>query len=101
LKGHSDGRNTSTQQQTSQTNPYAGAAPALNGILNNINSLVPGAGSLTGAQAGALNTIEANANAAIPMPRPQAISPPACSTAAARRTTTRRSPAILPIIKAC
>jgi len=60
------GTSTSTQQQTSQTNPYASAAPALNGILNNINSLVPSAGSLTGAQAGALNTIEANANAGNP-----------------------------------
>jgi hypothetical protein len=60
------GTSTSTQQQTSQTNPYAGAAPALTGILNNINSLVPSAGSLTGAQAGALNTIEANANAGNP-----------------------------------
>jgi hypothetical protein len=60
------GTSTSTQQQTSQTNPYASAAPALNGILSGINSLVPGAGSLTGAQAGALNSIEANANAGNP-----------------------------------
>jgi hypothetical protein len=66
------GTSTSTQQQTSQTNPYAGAAPALNGILNNINSLVPGAGSLSGAQSGALNTIEAHANAGNPYAAPTA-----------------------------
>jgi hypothetical protein len=62
------GTSTSTQQQTSQTSPYAGAAPALTGILGGINLLVPGAGSLTGA----LNTIEANANAGNPYAAPTA-----------------------------
>jgi hypothetical protein len=66
------GTSTSTQQQTSQTSPYAGAAPALGGILGGLNSLVPGAGSLTGAQTGALNTIEANANAGNPFAAPTA-----------------------------
>ena len=66
------GTSTSTQQQTSQTSPYAGAAPALTGILGGLTSLVPGAGSLTGAQGGALNTIEANANAGNPFAAPTA-----------------------------
>ena len=57
------GTSKSTQTQTSQTNPYAAAAPALSGILGGINSLVPGASSPTGAQTGALNSIEANAGA--------------------------------------
>ena len=60
------GTSTSTQTQKSSTDPYATAAPALNGILGSINGLVPGAGSLTGAQAGALNSIEANAGAGNP-----------------------------------
>ena len=37
------GTSKSTQTQTSQTSPYAGAAPALTGILDGINSLLPGA----------------------------------------------------------
>jgi hypothetical protein len=64
------GTSTSTQQQTSQTSPYAGAAPALGGILGGISSLVPGASGLTGAQSGALSTIEANANAGNPYAAP-------------------------------
>lgn len=64
------GTSTSTQQQTSQTSPYAGAAPALTGILGGISSLVPGASGLTGAQSGALGTIEANANAGNPYAAP-------------------------------
>jgi hypothetical protein len=66
------GTSTTTQQQTSQTSPHAGAAPALNGILGGFNSLAPGAGSLTGAQTGALNSIEANANAGNPYAAPTA-----------------------------
>jgi hypothetical protein len=66
------GTSTTTQQQTSQTSPYAGAAPALTGILSGITSLAPGAGSLTGAQSGALNSIEANANAGNPYAAPTA-----------------------------
>jgi hypothetical protein len=66
------GTSTSTQQQTSQTSPYAGAAPALTGILGGINSLLPGAGGLTGAQTGALNSIEVNANAGNPYAAPTA-----------------------------
>jgi hypothetical protein len=64
------GTSTTTQQQTSQTSPYAGAAPALTGILGGVNALVPGAGSLTGAQTGALNSIESNANAGNPYAAP-------------------------------
>jgi len=60
------GTSTSTQKQTSQTDPYAAATPALTGILGGINALVPGASSLTRAQAGALNSIEANGSAGNP-----------------------------------
>jgi Chaperone of endosialidase len=60
------GTSTSTQSQTSQTNPYAPASGALSGILGGINSLVPGAGSLTGAQTGAINTLTANGQAGDP-----------------------------------
>src|SRR4051794_15135297 len=66
------GTSTTTQQQTSKTDPYAAAAPALTGLLGGINSLASGAGSLTGAQAGALNTIEANASAGNPFAAPTA-----------------------------
>jgi hypothetical protein len=65
------GTSTSTQQQTSSTQPYAPAAGALNGILGSLTSLAPGSGSLTGAQAGALNTIEANASAGNPYAAPE------------------------------
>ncbi len=64
------GTSTTTQNQTSSTTPYAAAAAPLTGILGGINSLVPGASSLTGAQTGALNTIEANANAGNPYAAP-------------------------------
>lgn len=60
------GKSESTQTQTSQTNPYANAAPGLNGILNSLNSMVPGAGSATGAQTGAINTLTANGQAGDP-----------------------------------
>jgi hypothetical protein len=66
------GTSTSTQQQSSSTTPYAGASGALNGILGGLTSMVPGAGSLTGAQAGALNSIEANASAGNPYAAPTA-----------------------------
>lgn len=55
------GTSTQTQKQTSSTDPYGPASGALTGILGGINSLVPGASSLTGAQSGALNSIESNA----------------------------------------
>jgi hypothetical protein len=64
------GTSKTTQQQTSSTTPWGQAAAPLTGILNGINALVPGAGSLTGAQTGALNSIEANANAGNPYAAP-------------------------------
>jgi hypothetical protein len=55
------GTSTSTQTQKSSTNPYAIATPALNNALQQFGTLANTAGSLTGAQTGALNSIEANA----------------------------------------
>lgn len=51
-------KQTSTQQ--SETNPWAPATDTLKGILGQLNSYLPQTG-LTGAQSGALNTIEQNA----------------------------------------
>lgn len=66
------GTSTSTQQQTSQTSPWSGAAAPLSGIMGGINALAPGAGTLTGAQGSALNSIEANAGAGNPYAAPTA-----------------------------
>jgi hypothetical protein len=60
------GTSTSTQQQSSSTTPWASAAAPLQGILNGVNALAPGAGSLTSAQQGAINTLTANGQAGDP-----------------------------------
>jgi hypothetical protein len=66
------GTSTTTQQQNSSTAPWAPASGALTGILGSLGSLAPGAGSLSGAQSNALNTIEANAAAGNPYAAPTA-----------------------------
>jgi hypothetical protein len=60
------GTSTSTQSQTSQTNPYGPAAGTLNGLLGSLGNLSGGAGNLTGAQTGAINTLTANGQAGDP-----------------------------------
>lgn len=59
------GQSSSTQQtsQTQQTTPYAPAAPALQGILSSLSGMSP---NLTGAETGALNTLQSSANAGNP-----------------------------------
>lgn len=54
---------TSNQSQTSQLNPYAPTSSSLTGILGSLGNQVPSAGSLTGAQTGAINTLTANGQA--------------------------------------
>lgn len=49
------GTSKSTQTQTSSTDPYGPAGGALTGILGGLSNLVPGAGSPTAAQTGAIN----------------------------------------------
>jgi hypothetical protein len=66
------GTSTTTQQQNSSTQPWAPASSALTGILGSLGSLAPGAGSLSGAQSNALNSIEANASAGNPYAAPTA-----------------------------
>jgi hypothetical protein len=55
------GQSKTTQQQTSSTDPWAAAAPALQGILGGLTAAVGPASVLSPAQTGALNSIEANA----------------------------------------
>jgi hypothetical protein len=53
------GQSSSTQQQSSTTAPWEPAQGAITGILGQLNGLLPQTG-ITGAQTGALNTIEQN-----------------------------------------
>lgn len=65
--GTSNGTSNVTQSQTgatgqtqnASTNPWAASMPAIQGILGQLNPLVQNSG-LTGAQTGALNSLEAN-----------------------------------------
>jgi hypothetical protein len=57
------GESKSTQTQSSTTNPWAPAQPALQGILGQVNQNLGNTG-VTGAENGALNTITNNGNAA-------------------------------------
>jgi hypothetical protein len=54
------GKSTSTTTQNSTTQPWSAAQPALQGILGQLSPMINNTG-LTTAQAGALNSIEANA----------------------------------------
>jgi hypothetical protein len=57
------GTSTQQQQQQSTTNPWAPAQPALQGILGQLQGNLNNTG-LTGAETGAINTLEANAGTA-------------------------------------
>src|SRR5690348_8531559 len=55
------GESKTTQSQTSQTTPYGPAQQSLDLLLNKLGSKA-GSADLTGAETGALNTLQANAN---------------------------------------
>jgi hypothetical protein len=57
------GQSTTSQTQQSTTQPWQAAQPALQGILDKLGPLTSTSG-LTGAESGALNTIEGNAGQA-------------------------------------
>lgn len=56
------GKSSSSTSQTSQLTPYGEASGSLNGILGQINNLVPQAGTLSSGQQGAINQVIANSN---------------------------------------
>lgn len=55
------GESKSSTTQSSQTNPWEPSMPLLNGILGQLNGQLGNTG-LTGAETGALNSVQANAN---------------------------------------
>jgi hypothetical protein len=57
------GQSSTSQTQSSTTAPWAAAQPTVNGILGQVNTGLNNTG-VTGAENGAFNTIENNANAA-------------------------------------
>lgn len=57
------GQSSTSQTQSSTTNPWAPAQPALNGILGQVNNGLSNTG-LTGQETGAINTLEQNAGTA-------------------------------------
>lgn len=59
------GESSQQQTQSSQTAPWAAAQPALQGLLGNLQGQI-GNANLTGAETGALNTLQQNANAGNP-----------------------------------
>lgn len=65
------GQSSTSQTQSSTTAPWQQAQPALSGILGQVNTGLNNTG-VTGAENGALNTIESNANAASANYAPQA-----------------------------
>jgi hypothetical protein len=59
------GESKTTQTQTSQTNPWLAAQPALKGILGQLNGLIPNSG-LSNTSQDAINQLEQNAQAGNP-----------------------------------
>lgn len=56
------GTSTTSQTQSSQTNPYSPASTGLNGILSGVTNMVPAAGTLTPGQSGAINQVISNSS---------------------------------------